>query len=60
MCVEMFLVLLDVTVVNVALPHIGSGLRTSLSGSQWVVDGYGVTLAGVAARWRHAGGSAWP
>lgn len=45
MCVGMFLVLLDVTVVNVALPHIGSGLRTGLSGLQWVVDGYGVTLA---------------
>ncbi len=45
MCVGMFLVLLDVTVVNVALPHIGTGLHASLSGLQWVVDGYAVTLA---------------
>ncbi|MEV4295660.1 MFS transporter [Microbispora rosea] len=41
----MFLVQLDVTVVNVALPHIGSDLRTGLPGMQWVVDSYTVVLA---------------
>ena len=41
MCVGMFLVQLDVTVVNVALPRIGAGLP----GQQWVVDGYSVVLA---------------
>jgi DHA2 family methylenomycin A resistance protein-like MFS transporter len=45
MCVGMFLVLLDVTVVNVALPSIGSGLQTDVTGLQWVVDGYSVALA---------------
>lgn len=45
MCVGYFLVLLDVTVVNVALPKIGSGLHASVSGLQWVVDGYAVVLA---------------
>jgi len=45
MCVGMFLVQLDVTVVNVALPTIGSDLGTSLQGLQWVVDGYSVVLA---------------
>src|SRR5438067_8042525 len=45
MCVGMFLVQLDVTVVNVALPKIGSDLGTSLQGQQWVVDGYSVVLA---------------
>jgi DHA2 family methylenomycin A resistance protein-like MFS transporter len=45
MCVGMFLVQLDVTVVNVALPKIGSDLATSLQGQQWVVDGYSVVLA---------------
>ncbi|MCD2193341.1 MFS transporter [Actinomycetospora endophytica] len=47
MCVGMFLVQLDVTVVNVALPDIRAGLDTSLSGQQWVVDAYAVVLAGL-------------
>ncbi len=45
MCVGYFLVLLDVTIVNVALPRIGAGLRTDVSGLQWVVDGYALALA---------------
>ena len=45
MCVGYFLVLLDVTIVNVALPSIGSGLGASVSGLQWVVDGYAIALA---------------
>lgn len=35
---------LDATVVNVALPNIGEHLHTGLSGLQWVVNGYLVTL----------------
>src|SRR5438034_7584702 len=45
MCVGYFLVLLDVTIVNVALPKIGSSLGASVSGLQWVVDGYALALA---------------
>jgi DHA2 family methylenomycin A resistance protein-like MFS transporter len=45
MCVGYFLVLLDVTIVNVALPQIGVGLGTDVSGLQWVVDGYALALA---------------
>jgi MFS transporter, DHA2 family, methylenomycin A resistance protein len=45
MCAGMFLVLLDVTIVNVALPSIGGDLRASVSGLQWVVDGYAVAIA---------------
>ncbi|MGW2485952.1 MFS transporter [Streptomyces sp. NPDC001606] len=45
MCAGYFLVLLDVTIVNVALPAIGSGLGTGVGGLQWVVDGYALTLA---------------
>lgn len=37
--------LLDVTVINVALPQIGAGLGSSVSGLQWIVDGYSLTLA---------------
>ncbi|MFE3865489.1 MFS transporter [Streptomyces goshikiensis] len=45
MCIGLFLVQLDVTVVNVALPTIGADLGTSVSGLQWVVDGYAVPFA---------------
>lgn len=45
MCIGYFLVLLDVTIVNVALPSIESGLGASVSGLQWVVDGYALALA---------------
>lgn len=45
MCAGMFLILLDVTVVNVAVPAIAGGLRTGTAGVQWVVDAYTVVLA---------------
>ncbi len=38
---------LDGTVVNVALPTIGKDLHTSLSGLQWTVNAYTLTLAGL-------------
>ncbi|MBS1879826.1 MAG: MFS transporter [Actinobacteria bacterium] len=40
-----FFVLLDVTIVNVALARIGSGLGTSRAELQWVVDAYALALA---------------
>ncbi|MEV4056920.1 MFS transporter [Amycolatopsis sp. NPDC049688] len=45
MCAGMFLVQLDVTVVNVALPALGTDLGAGLAALQWVVDGYTVVLA---------------
>jgi DHA2 family methylenomycin A resistance protein-like MFS transporter len=45
MCVGYFLVLLDVTAINVALPRIGAGLGSDVAGLQWVVDGYALALA---------------
>jgi DHA2 family methylenomycin A resistance protein-like MFS transporter len=45
MCVGYFLVLLDVTVVNVALPAISDALDPGVGGLQWVVDGYALPLA---------------
>src|SRR5690242_21646309 len=44
-CVAIFMLLLDVTIVNVALPDIQDSLRSSFSGLQWVVDAYALTLA---------------
>jgi MFS transporter, DHA2 family, methylenomycin A resistance protein len=40
-----FFVLLDVTIVNVALARIGSGLGGSRAELQWVVDAYALVLA---------------
>jgi anaerobic C4-dicarboxylate transporter len=37
--------LLDGTVVNVALPSIGRELGADLTGQQWVLDGYLLTLS---------------
>jgi DHA2 family methylenomycin A resistance protein-like MFS transporter len=45
MCAGYFLVLLDVSIVNVALPGIGTDLRAGVGALQWVVDAYAVTLA---------------
>ena len=44
-CVATFMLLLDITIVNVALPAIQSDLNASLSSLQWVVDAYALTLA---------------
>ncbi|WP_250562183.1 MFS transporter [Sphaerisporangium fuscum] len=38
---------LDSTVVNVALPRLGEELRASMSGLQWTVNAYTLTLAGL-------------
>ncbi|WP_412540929.1 MFS transporter [Longispora sp. K20-0274] len=37
--------ILDGTVVNVALPHLGRDLHAGLDGLQWTVNGYALTLA---------------
>jgi EmrB/QacA subfamily drug resistance transporter len=46
-CAATFMLLLDVTIVIVALPAIQSGLHASFSDVQWVVDAYALTLASV-------------
>jgi MFS transporter, DHA2 family, methylenomycin A resistance protein len=47
LCVGIFLIQLDVTVVNVALPAVRLDLHTGLAGQQWVVDSYMLALAGL-------------
>ncbi|HTT89127.1 MAG TPA: MFS transporter [Acidimicrobiales bacterium] len=44
-CTATFMLLLDITVVNVALPAIQRSLHSSFSDLQWVVDAYSLTLA---------------
>jgi EmrB/QacA subfamily drug resistance transporter len=44
-CTAIFMLLLDITVVNVALPDIQRSLHSTFSDLQWVVDAYALTLA---------------
>ena len=46
-CIAIFMLLLDITVVNVALPVIQKELDASFSDIQWVIDAYALTLAGL-------------
>ena len=61
-CTATFMLLLDITVVNVALPDIQQSLHSTFSDIQWVVDAYSLTLAaflltaGVIGRHVRAGG----
>ena len=45
-CIAQFMVVLDVSVVNVALVTVGKDLHYSASGLQWVVNAYVLTFAG--------------
>ena len=44
-CLGTFMLLLDITIVNVALPDIQQSLGSSFADLQWVVDAYALTLA---------------
>ena len=44
-CTATFMLLLDITIVNVALPSIERDLGADLADLQWVVDAYALTLA---------------
>jgi EmrB/QacA subfamily drug resistance transporter len=43
--VGLFMLLLDITIVNVALPDIQKAFGASLQDLQWVIDAYALTLA---------------
>ena len=45
-CLAQFMVVLDVSIVNVALPSMQRDLHFSLSNAQWVVNAYVLTFAG--------------
>src|SRR3954463_9194079 len=46
-CLATAMLMLDIAVVNTALPDISRDLNTDLSGLQWVVDAYTLALASV-------------
>jgi EmrB/QacA subfamily drug resistance transporter len=45
-CMAQFMVVLDITVVNIALPSIQTGLHFSSANLQWVVNGYTLIFGG--------------
>jgi EmrB/QacA subfamily drug resistance transporter len=45
-CIAQFMVILDLSIVNVALPSIQTSLNFSSADLQWVVDAYAITFAG--------------
>jgi EmrB/QacA subfamily drug resistance transporter len=45
-CVAFFMTVLDVSIVNVALPSIGDSLHFSPTGLQWVITAYAITFGG--------------
>lgn len=44
-CMSLFIVGIDVTIINVALPTINDDLHPGVSGLQWVIDAYMLVLA---------------
>jgi EmrB/QacA subfamily drug resistance transporter len=44
-CLGAFMLLVDTTIVTVALPKMATGLKTSFADLQWVVDAYALVLA---------------
>jgi EmrB/QacA subfamily drug resistance transporter len=44
-CLGTFMLLVDITIINVALPDIQQQLGASFSDLQWVIDAYALTLA---------------
>ena len=45
-CAAFFMTILDVSIVNVALPHIGRSLHFSRDNLQWVITAYAITYGG--------------
>ncbi len=46
-CMAQFMVVLDISIVNVALPQMKSGLHLSPAGQQWVINAFTLTFAGL-------------
>ena len=47
LCLSVFLVVVDNTIVNVALPTLNRHLGASISSLQWIVDVYSLAFAGL-------------
>ena len=47
LCISYFMVIIDVTIITVALPTIGRYFNCGVAALQWVVDGYTLVLASI-------------
>src|SRR3954451_6104978 len=47
LCVSLLVIVIDKTIVNVALPTLVRDLGSSISDLQWVVDAYSLVFAGL-------------
>src|ERR1700685_3033997 len=47
LCLSVFLVVVDNTIVNVALPTLNRTLGASITSLQWIVDAYSLAFAGL-------------
>ncbi len=47
LCLSVFLVVVDNTIVNVALPTSNRSLGASITSLQWIVDAYSLAFAGL-------------
>jgi EmrB/QacA subfamily drug resistance transporter len=47
LCLSVFLVVVDNTIVNVALPTLNNHLGASITSLQWIVDAYSLAFAGL-------------
>src|ERR1051325_11856064 len=56
MCFALFMIMLDNTVVNVALPSIQRDLDASISGLEWTINGYTLSFAVLLATGGRLGG----
>jgi hypothetical protein len=50
-CLGTFMLLVDVSVVNVALPDMAHDLHASLARREWVIDAYALALAARSCSW---------
>jgi EmrB/QacA subfamily drug resistance transporter len=50
-CVATFMLLIDITIVNVALPDIQKDLGSTFEDLQWVIDAYALGLAALLLTW---------
>ena len=57
LCVAQFIVVLDASIVNVALPSIGKGLHFSEQDLPWVVNAYVIAFGGFLLL---GGACSWP
>ena len=55
LCLSLFLVVVDNTIVNVALPTLSADLNASTTELQWIVDAYTLVFASLLLAFGHFG-----